>query len=107
MALDIIKLYISLLSEFFTLSDMVVMLSSSTKSSSTRPPLLPSDSNSFTTAHWLIKILGEVQDGVGEVNGMEISAEAEKGLKGLVESMRWRFEDILTSAWSRGELVVF
>jgi exocyst complex component 2 len=34
---------------------------------------------------------------------MEISTEAEKGLRGLVESMRWRFEDVLTNAWSQGE----
>jgi exocyst complex component 2 len=49
-----------------------------------------------------MKILGEVQDSVNEVNGMEISGEVASGLKSLLESTRWRFEDILTHAWLRG-----
>lgn len=65
-------------------------------------PLLPSNSNSFTTAHYLMKILGEIQDSVNDVNAMEISAEAGSGLKSLIESTRWKFTDILTSAWLRG-----
>src|SRR4051794_483930 len=101
MALDIIKLYISLLSEFFTLSDMAVMLSS--RNTSALPPLLPLHSNVFTTGYYLAKILGEVQDGVNEVNGMDISSEAKNELKGLLESTRWRFEDVLIAAWLRGE----
>jgi exocyst complex component 2 len=107
MALDIAKLYISLLSGFFTLSDMAVMLSSAAQNDSSLPPLLPAYSSSFTTAHWLTKILGEVQEAVGEVNGMDISNEVEKGSKALIESMRWRFEDILINAWVRGWLAVF
>jgi hypothetical protein len=47
-------------------------------------------------------MLGEVQDSVNEVNGMEISGEAASGLKSLLESVRWRFEDILNHAWLRG-----
>jgi len=103
MALDIVKLYISLLSEFFALSDLVVM-SSPGGSNNNQPPLLPTDSNSLATAQYLIRILGEVQDGVNELNGMEISNEAVSGLKNLLESIRWRFEDVLIHAWLRGEL---
>jgi exocyst complex component 2 len=50
-----------------------------------------------------MKILCEVQDGVNEVNGMEISGEVTTGLKSLLESIRWRFEDILIHAWLRGK----
>jgi exocyst complex component 2 len=101
MALDIIKLYITLLSEFFKLSDVTVMVSPGSNSSVSLPHM-PSHSNSFTTAHFLMKMLGEVQDSVNEVNGMEISSEAASGLKSLLESVRWRFEDILNHAWIRG-----
>lgn len=95
MALDIIKLYISLLSEFFILNDVL-----SNSSTTTSPPHLPSYSNSVTTAHWLTKILGEVNDCVTEVNALELG---EGGLvKGLVESVRWRFEDVLVRSWIRG-----
>ncbi|KAG2139268.1 exocyst complex component Sec5-domain-containing protein [Suillus clintonianus] len=94
MALDIIKLYISFLSEFFILSD--VLSNSSTPNS---PEHLPSHSNSLTTAHWLVKILSEVQDCVTEVGALELG---EGGLvKGLVESVRWRFEDVLVRSWLR------
>ncbi|KIK44226.1 hypothetical protein CY34DRAFT_11230 [Suillus luteus UH-Slu-Lm8-n1] len=94
MALDIIKLYINFLSEFFILSD--VLSNSPTPNS---PEHLPSHSNSLTTAHWLTKILSEVQDCVTEIGALELG---EGGLvKGLVESMRWRFEDILVRSWLR------
>jgi exocyst complex component 2 len=95
MALDIIKLYINFLSEFFILSD--VLSNSSTTSS---PEHFPSHSNSLTTAHWLAKILSEVQDCVAEIGALELG---EGGLvKGLVESARWRFEDVLVKSWLRG-----
>jgi exocyst complex component 2 len=95
MALDIIKLYISLLSEFFILNDVL-----SNSSTTTSPLHLPSHSNSLTTAHWLVKVLGEVQDCVTEISALELG---ESGLlKGLVESVRWRFEDVLVRSWMRG-----
>ncbi|KAI0938572.1 hypothetical protein AcW1_001724 [Taiwanofungus camphoratus] len=100
MALDIIKLYISLLSEFFMFSDSHVMTPPS-NAIDTTPPLSPKDSNSITTAHHLMKILGEVQDSVNDINSMDISNEATSSLRGLLESARWKFEDILIHAWLR------
>ncbi|KAI1798032.1 exocyst complex component Sec5-domain-containing protein [Ganoderma leucocontextum] len=97
MALDIIKLYISLLSEFFMFSDMAVM----SPGRNTAPPLFPKTSNSLTTAHHLMKVLGEIQDSVNDVTGMEISSEATSSLKSLLETARWKFEDLLVNAWLR------
>lgn len=99
MALDIVRLYVSLLSEFFSLSDAVVMQRNSNDSP---PKLLPKNSNSLTTAHFLIKILIEIQDCASEVAGMDIVPEAGSSLKNLLESARWRFGDILVRAWLRG-----
>lgn len=99
MALDIVKLYVSLLSEFFNLSDAVVMQRSSIDSS---PKLLPKNSNSLTTAHFLIKILIEIQDCASEVTGMDIVPEASSSLRNLMESARWKFGDILVRVWLRG-----
>ncbi|KAJ7695444.1 exocyst complex component Sec5-domain-containing protein [Mycena rosella] len=99
MALDIIKLYISLVSQFFTLSDMAVM--SSPRSTPAPPPFLPTNSNSLCTAHYLMRILGEVQETVNEINAMEISNEVASGLKSLLESAKWRFEDLLVTSWLR------
>ena len=99
MALDIVKLYVSLLSEFFCLSDAVVM---QRNNSDSPPKLLPRHSNSLTTAHFLIKILIEIQDCASEVTGMDIVPEATSNLRNLVDSTRWKFGDILVRAWLRG-----
>ncbi|KAH6909641.1 exocyst complex component Sec5-domain-containing protein [Coprinopsis sp. MPI-PUGE-AT-0042] len=98
MALDIVKLYISLISQFFNLSDMAVM--SSSKGSSA-PSSLPSNSHSLSTTHYLLKVINEVQDTVNEINGMDISNEVGSLLKSLLQSARWRAVDILISEWSR------
>ncbi|KAF8841998.1 hypothetical protein BDN67DRAFT_900284 [Paxillus ammoniavirescens] len=98
MALDIVKLYVSLVSEFFNLSDMVIMQRNGDGPS---PPLLPRQSNSLTTAYYLIKILIEFQDCVNEVIGMEVVAEASSSLRNLMESARWGFGDVLVHAWLR------
>ncbi|KAK7046645.1 exocyst complex component SEC5 [Favolaschia claudopus] len=97
MALDIIKLYISLISQFFKLSDMAV----ATSPGGSSPPELPANSNSLCTAHYLLKILGEIQETVNELTGMDISNEAASGMKSLLESAKWRFEDLLVTAWLR------
>ncbi|KAG6861289.1 hypothetical protein C0995_001843 [Termitomyces sp. Mi166 len=98
MALDVVKLYISLISEFFMLSDMAVM------SPSTNNPLprnLPRDSHSLSTAHYLMKVLGELQETVNDLNGLEISSEVSSLLKNLLDSAKWRFVDVLVGAWLR------
>jgi exocyst complex component 2 len=71
-----------------------------------QPPLLPSDSDSLATAHYLMRILGDIQDSVNELNGMEISNEISASLKNLLESTRWRFDDVVIRAWLRGEFDV-
>ncbi|KAF8273712.1 exocyst complex component Sec5-domain-containing protein [Lactarius quietus] len=97
MALDIVRLYVSLLSEFFVFSDMAVTTPSLMESSFA--PLLPGDSNTLTTAHYLMKILTEIQDNVNEINSMEISNEL--NLDDLLENAKWGFEDVLTHTWVR------
>lgn len=104
MALDIVKQYISLLSEFFMFSDAAIVTSPSLGNSPT-PPLLPRDSNTLTTMHHLMKILGEIQDTVTEITGMDISSEASSSLRGVLESARWKFDDTLVHAWLRGKLI--
>lgn len=101
MASDVIRLYISLISQFFTLSDMAV-ISSESGQGTTVPPFVPQSSNSLTTAYYLTRILSEIQDCVNEVLAMDISPDANSGMKSLLESTRWRFEGALTSVWLRG-----
>lgn len=104
MAFDIIKLYISILSEFFLLSDKAV--TSLAAGNAKPPPFFPLSSNVLTTAHYLMKVLGEIQESVNEINLMEINAgrgnDVSSILKELIESVRWKFEDVLITAWLRG-----
>ncbi|KAG6899205.1 hypothetical protein C0993_012333 [Termitomyces sp. T159_Od127] len=100
MALDVVKHYISLISEFFTLSDMAVM---SPNSNNPLPSNLPQDSHSLATAHYLMKVLGELQDTVNELNGLEISSEVPSLLKNLLDSAKWKFLNVLVNAWLRGK----
>ena len=100
MALDILNLYISLLSSFFTLSDVAAAASSST---GTVPPFVPLNSNSLTTGLFVNRLLAEISECVGEIGGNEISKEGGDGLKALVESARWRFEEALCETWAKGE----
>ncbi|KDQ60180.1 hypothetical protein JAAARDRAFT_205190 [Jaapia argillacea MUCL 33604] len=104
MAGDIVKLYLSFISEFFMLSDIAVIKSGGDHQS---PPHLPTASNSLTTSHFLARILAEVQETVNEVNSMEISGEVASVLRSLVESTRWRFEGILTQCWLRDANVFY
>ena len=48
-------------------------------------------------------MLNDIQDTVNELNLMEISNETSASLKNLLESVKWRFEDVLVAAWLRGE----
>lgn len=102
MALDIIHLYISLLSRRFTLSDASVASSSSASSSGTLAAFVPPHSNSLCTGLYANRILSEILDCIADIGGAEISSEATVGLKNLVESARWRFEDVLCETWARG-----
>ncbi|KAL4068578.1 exocyst complex component Sec5-domain-containing protein [Scleroderma yunnanense] len=99
MALDIVKLYVSLFSEFFVLSDVAVM--SPSTSEGKLPPLLPIHSNSLTSAHFIIKILIEMQDRVNEVTSMEITKEAGVSLESFMENSRWKLGEVLIRTWLR------
>lgn len=57
----------------------------------------------MSTAYYLLKMLNDIQETVNELNLMEISNEASASLKNLLESVKWRFEDVLVVAWLRGK----
>ncbi|KAL1683156.1 exocyst complex component Sec5-domain-containing protein [Schizophyllum commune] len=103
MAVDMVKQYIALISQFFRLSDMAVRSPSTEKSDS----LMPANSHSLSTTHYLLRIMGEIQETVNELNSMEISSDAGVSLRGLMESAKWTFEDVLRSAWLRDASIFY
>jgi len=102
MALDIVKRYITLISELFKLSDVSVMTSA--MFTNVPPPLLPLNSHSICTAHYLRKILADIRETTNDLTGLDISPDT--GIPNLVESVKWRFLDILTGSWLRGRSVL-
>ncbi|KAL1705960.1 exocyst complex component Sec5-domain-containing protein [Schizophyllum commune] len=103
MAVDMVKQYIALISQFFRLSDMAVRSPSAEKSVYSSP----ANSHSLSTTHYLLRIMGEIQETVNELNSMEISSDAGVSLRGLMESAKWTFEDVLISAWLRDASIFY
>jgi exocyst complex component 2 len=111
MTIEIVKLYVSCISQFFTLSDVAIASSPNNQTANEIPDFLPPTSNSITTCHFVSRILTEIVETSGELEGMGGHVEGEKissqvevknVLKGLAESCRWRFEEAICSAWSKG-----
>jgi len=100
MALDIVKLYISFIAGFFTLSDVEI---TSPTGPEYHASFLPRASNSITMAHFLTKVLSEVQETISEVSALEISSEVGANTKSFLESARRGFQETLVQAWKRGQ----
>ncbi len=108
MAADVVRLYISLISQFFTLSDMAVSSPSELSSASSGvsgadfPPFMPQSSNAINDCALSdTYTCGDTGMRVGD-GYLEVSSDASSGMKGLLESARWRFENALTVVWLRG-----
>ncbi|KAG8954915.1 hypothetical protein FRC04_010399 [Tulasnella sp. 424] len=107
MALDIVKEYIAMVSEFFNVSDPAVKSSPKPPTSSIDPVVgttaafVPLATNSLTSAHFLQKILSEIAEVVNDVTPVDISSEANFGLSNLLISARWKFEEVLCGLWER------
>jgi exocyst complex component 2 len=113
MTQDIVTLYVTLISQFFTLSSSPHPLSSinpalaplagdSLESPAPLPPFVPITSNTLTTSHWLLKILAELTECAGEIGALELAGEASATLKEVVASARWRFQEGVCASWVRG-----
>lgn len=99
MALEIVRLYIALLSEFFSLSDKAV---SPNINSTDLPHFVPQHSNSITAAFHASRILSEIGECVADTTTAELAGDATSGLKSLQESARWRFEVAVCDLWLEG-----
>lgn len=103
MALEIIKLYVSSLSQFFTLSDVGVSESSKrTTDEIELPPFVPAGTTVITAAFFAERLIEEVSDCVGELLAVEVAAEAGHSLRNMTDSLRWRFEEVMAATWANG-----
>ena len=104
MCLEIIRLYVSLLSQFFTLSDVAVAESSIKKDGEDPaiPQFVPAHTTVLTACHYAEKVLEEAGEYAGELLHLEIGPEAGQSVKNMVESLRWRMEEVIAAIWARG-----
>lgn len=109
MSQDIVTLYVSLLSAFFTLSSshhspphLTGAAAADPNATPPLPPFVPPNSNAAANCHWLLKTLSELTECVSELGALELAGEASQSLKELVASTRWRFEEAICSSWVRG-----
>ena len=108
MGVEIIKLYVSLLSQFFTLSDVAIAESAIRKDGAAPPipPFVPEGTNALVACHFGEKLVEEIVETVSDLMHVELGNEAGASLKGMVESLRWRMMEVIAAAWARGELRV-
>ena len=99
MASEIIKLYTSSLSSYFTLSDAAL----ADKRESLIPPFVPVGSTVFCSAHYAEMMVDELAECVAELHVSDIGGDAANGLKSLVENMRWRMIEVVTASWAKGK----
>ncbi|BGP36516.1 Exocyst complex component S5 [Rhodotorula kratochvilovae] len=113
MTQDIVTLYVSLLSSFFTLSSATTPAPaprSTTDDLNATPPLppfVPPVANAATNCHWLLRVLNELMECVSELGALELAGEATQTLKELVASTRWRFTEAICSGWVRDAKVFY
>ena len=100
MILDMIRSYVAHLSEFFSLSDMAA--SAANSKNSPLPKFLPIGTDSLTTSHHLIRILSEITECINELLSMDVSGDTNSGLRALLETATWKFEETLCATWLRG-----
>ena len=112
MTLEIIRLYVSCISQFFTLSDVTIASSPNNPTANVCPDFVPQHSNSITTCHFTSRILADIVETSSELEGIGGTIEGERAgnqmevrnlLKGFLESCRWRFEEAICATWSKGE----
>ncbi|GAA5918454.1 hypothetical protein JCM1841_003976 [Sporobolomyces salmonicolor] len=112
MTQDIVTLYVSLLSSFFTLSSSTHTPTPAASGNDLNatppiPPFVPPVSNATTNCHWLLRVLNELIECVSELGALELAGEASQSLKELVGSARWRFEEAICSGWVRDAKVFY
>ncbi|KIR69024.1 exocyst protein [Cryptococcus bacillisporus CA1873] len=102
MALEILKLYSSLLSQFFKLSDPSVAESTSRKDGSHQlPSFVPAGSTVITACYFAEKLVEYVSDCAGELAVHEVVNDSGNSMKGLIESMKWKMEEVIGASWAR------
>lgn len=102
--MEIVKAYNTLLSQFFTLSDVAVAESAIHREGEDPPvpSFVPPGTTVITACYFAEKIVEDVTDCAGELMAVDVGSEAVTGLRSMLDSLRWRFEEVIAATWARG-----
>jgi exocyst complex component 2 len=104
MAMEILKLYTSSLSQFFMLSDVAVADSASRREDE-EPPIpsfVPEGTSVLAACFFGERLVDEVAECVAELNAVDVGSDAGNGLRAMTDSLRWRIEEAIAATWTRG-----
>lgn len=106
--MEIIKLYTSSLSQFFTLSDVAIAEAAIRKEGDDLPipPFVPPSSTVVASCHFAERLVEEVADCISDLNAVDIGSEAGVNLRNMMDSVRWRLEEVIAATWARGRCKV-
>ncbi|OCF43322.1 exocyst protein [Kwoniella heveanensis CBS 569] len=107
MALEIVRLYNSTLSQFFTLSDMALADSPRKEDQDPPiPPFVPHGTSTITACYFAERLMEDVSDCAAELSSVDVGSEAGSGLKSMLDSLRWRLIEVIAATWSRDSKVL-
>jgi exocyst complex component 2 len=103
MAMEIVRLYISSLSSFFTLSDAGLAEVPRKDGAELRvPPFVPAGTTVLTACFFAERLVDEVAECVAELGVVDIGSDALNSSRQLVENVRWRMEEVICATWAKG-----
>ena len=103
--MEVIKLYTSLLSQFFTLSDPAIADSANRKRDDLKPNVpsfVPTGSSVLGVCFFSEKLVEDVAECTSELAAVDVGGEAGSNLKGLLDALRWRLLEAVGATWTRG-----
>ncbi|WOO79759.1 Exocyst complex component SEC5B [Vanrija pseudolonga] len=106
MASEIVKRYIGYLSQFFTLSDVSVADTVMRREGSNGPDrpvpsFVPAGTTVLAACYFVQEIVDQVHECAVELTVIDVGKEASSGARGMVDSLRWRMEEVITATWWR------
>lgn len=104
MAFEIVRAYTTTLSQLLTLSDVAIAEAAIRREGDDLPipSFVPPGTSVLTACHFSERIIADVSDFTGEMIAVDVGNEAANSLRAMLESMRWRLEEVIAATWARG-----
>ncbi|KAK0529701.1 Exocyst complex component S5 [Tilletia horrida] len=96
-AMEAIESYVSILSKFFSLTDVGIL---GRQALSPLPSWVPRDSCSVSAAHWMRGILTELNEAIRDICALNVGGgAANASLKSLLANARFNMTEVLCNLW--------